>query len=123
MFVHGLQYAEPDFRIPDHPTITNIVSSRFELRLHQENEVTLRGRTAAKRPDGQPKRDEREVGCGQVGEVWKLFGPKIPHIFPLEHCDSLILPQAPVELTVPHVDGNDVRGSSLKETVDEATGG
>lgn len=98
------------------------VPADLELGLDEGDEVTA-GPSAES--DGRSQLPEADEGCVDHGEVDRapdLPGAESAGVRALPYGDASVNAEPVGELAVTHVDGDDVGGASLEETVGEAPG-
>ena len=108
-------------RVAHHPTLTDRLAPRLELRLHQGRWLAPPGREEfAHRRQNQRERDEGDVGHHERDRLGQAF--QVAGVLPLDHDDARILANLPVQLPAPHIDRVDARRARLQQAVGEAAG-
>ena len=95
----------------------------LELRLDHHEGVEARRGAGQQRGQHLAQRDEGEVGHDEVGRVGQVLRAQRARVRALEHRDTVVRAQAPVQLAVGDVDRDDVRGAALQQAVGEASRG
>ncbi len=103
-------------------TFAHSRSPCFELRLHEQHRVGVRGRAAHERRRHRAQRDERQVGDHEIDRPADLVGLEIARVGALQHGHACVGAQRPRELTAPDVDGDDAPRPCLQQAVGEAAG-
>ena len=70
-----------------------------------------------------PQRDERDIDGDDVEGPGQVGGRQIARVDVLEHDDARVGAQAPVELPVADVEGDDLARAALQQHVGEAARG
>lgn len=101
-------------------TLADRVAPGLELRLHQRDDVATVAELRERGRQHESKRDEGDVG---YDDVHRLFdGHALARVHPLVHHDARVLTQAPIELTLAHIDRMDAFRAALQQDIGEAAG-
>jgi hypothetical protein len=101
----------------------DLLAAGFELWLHEEHHRRPRLAQSGQPRDHQLQRDERQVADDQVDRAADLVDVDVADVGALEVRDTRIGSESFVELTVPDVEGDDVRGTTLQQAIGEPAGG
>ena len=105
--LHVLEDRSPRRRIGDHAsTPVGRDLARLELRLHEQDEITVVTTRAEQRVEHGLQRDEGEVGDDDV-EGAERPGSERADVQPFVYFDPRVCAQSRVELPVPDVDRDD----------------
>jgi len=106
--------------VAHHAALAHALPADLELGLDQSQAVIARGRAGQDGGQHLVQRDERHIDDHQVRRVRKLLPAQGAGVLALEHAHTGVRAQAPVQLAIADVDGNDVLGPALEQQVGEA---
>ena len=107
-----LEDSEPDRRILDDTAPAYLVATGLELWFHERDESRQRGATH-ERGQHLRQRDERQVSSDEPRRLAHVFRTEIASVRPIHPRDAGVLLKGPDELSMAHVDGDDVGGAAL----------
>ena len=109
-------------RIPDNAAWADLALSRLELRLDEDNQASAVLDQPENRRDHQPERDEGGVDESDVDPVRDVAAVVMADVRPFDVHNPWIFPESPGKLSVADVDGIDLCGPRLEETIGETAG-
>src|SRR4051812_28481219 len=105
---HFLYDARLDIFVPDDP-LPDLGPSRFELRLHQGDDVGVRAQQRRDDWEDLPQRDERDVDRHDADRPWQVRQLQMPRVEVLDDDDARVVAKRPVDLAVADVERDDAR--------------
>ena len=107
-------------RLANDTALTDGLAARLELRLHERDDVAAVAQLLERGRQGQTQRDKGNVRDDEVHTL--IDRDALPRVHALVHDDAGILAEAPVQLTLSHVDRVDPERPALQQDIGEAPG-
>lgn len=115
-----VEHANPDVWVSDDAAaLAHLLFARFELGLDENDEVARGGELFGEDRKERCRGNERQVGNHDIEGIVGVDGADVGV---LKRSDPVIYTKTFVELVRADVDGNDMTGSLLQQTVGEAAG-
>ena len=108
--------------VPHDPALSHLIASNLELRLHQDQRLSLVFEHRKQCRQNQRGRNERDVHGDEVHQRLDLLEGEAPGVGLFERHHTRVLAKLPIELVGPHVDRDDAGGPVLKQAVRKPSG-
>src|SRR6478609_3779929 len=107
-------------RVSHHPTLANILSSCFELRLHERHTISVGIQHPGGNGKDQRKRYERDIDHHEINRLRQRL--EISRIHPFFNDDAWIIAELLVDLSVANVDRKNLAGAALDQAIRKSAG-